>query len=53
MNHDGSVDQLDLTRAQRWYGTDNADCDINDDGEVNVADMILILNNFSKGILDD
>ena len=53
VNHDGSVDQLDLTRAQRWYGTDNADCDINDDGEVNVADMILILNNFSKGILDD
>ena len=53
VNRDGSVDQLDLTRAQRWYGTDNADCDINDDGEVNVADMILILNNFSKGILDD
>lgn len=48
VNHDGIVDQLDLTRAQRFYGTDNAICDVNHDGEVNITDLILILNHFTE-----
>ena len=38
------VIKLDVTRAQRYYGTDNATCDVNDDGQVDIADLILILN---------
>ena len=44
VNHDGVVNLLDVTRAQRYYGTDNATCDVNDDGQVDIADLILILN---------
>ena len=47
VNHDGVVNQLDLTRAQRHYGTADATCDVNSDGEVNIADLILILNHYS------
>ena len=47
VNHDGVVNQLDLTRAQRHYGSDDATCDVNGDGEVNIADLILILNHYS------
>lgn len=53
LNHDGVVDLLDLTRAQRWYGTADETCDVDNSGEVNITDMILILNHFTKGILDD
>lgn len=48
VNHDGVVNQLDLTRAQRWYGMDDTTCDVNADGEVNIADLILILNHYTK-----
>ena len=48
VNHDGVVNQLDLTRAQRYYGTDNAVCDVNKDGTVDINDLILILNNYTK-----
>ena len=48
VNHDGVVNQLDLTRAQRYYGTDNAICDVNKDGTVDINDIILILNNYTK-----
>ena len=48
VNHDGIVDQLDLTRAQRFYGTDDKVCDVNKDGEVNIGDLIMILNNFTE-----
>ena len=47
VNRDGVVNQLDVTRAQRFYGTDNAVCDVNGDGEVNIADLILILNHYT------
>ena len=50
VNRDGIVDMLDLTRAQRWFGTDDAICDVNDDGTVDVEDMILILNNYTVEI---
>ena len=48
VNQDGTVNQLDITRAQRSYGTANDLADVNDDGTVNIDDMILILNNYSK-----
>ena len=50
VNCDGSVDQLDITRAQRLYGQSGDDlgrADVNHNGEVNVDDLILILNNYS------
>lgn len=37
-----------MTRAQRYYGTDDAACDVDGSGEVNIADLILILNHYSK-----
>lgn len=46
VNHDGVVNLLDVTRAQRYYGEYNEVCDVNDDGEVNIADLVLILNNY-------
>jgi len=52
VNKDGTVNLLDMTRAQRYYGkTDkdegwNAHADVNRDGEVNVDDLVLILNNY-------
>ena len=48
VNQDGTVNQLDITRAQRFYGEFNDLADVNDDGEVNIDDLILILNNYSK-----
>ena len=48
VNQDGAVNLLDITRAQRWYGTDNATCDVNNDGVVDISDLILILNNYTK-----
>ena len=46
VNKDGVVDQLDLTRAQRYYGTNYADADVNNDRIVDINDLILILNNY-------
>jgi len=48
VNRDGVVNQLDMTRAQRYYGGSNADADVNDDGTVDMNDLILILNNFHE-----
>ena len=48
VNRDGVVNQLDLTRTQRYYGTDDAICDVDNNGTVDIADLILILNNYSK-----
>ena len=52
VNKDGIVDQLDITRAQRFYGlTEEADgwyarADVNGDKVVDIEDLILIANNF-------
>ena len=46
VNGDGVVNLLDMTRAQRWYDTDNAEADVNDDGTVDIEDLILIFRNF-------
>lgn len=46
VNHDGVVNLLDITRAQRYYGTNNTVCDVNHDGTVDISDLILILNNY-------
>ena len=35
-----------MTRAQRYYGEANEVCDVDDDGEVTIADLVLILNNY-------
>lgn len=51
VNHDGKVDQLDITTCQRWYQAKSgdsdwknaADCDVNDDNKVDIEDMIVIL----------
>jgi len=51
VNHDGVVDQLDLTRAQRFYGSDHDDADVNNDGSVDIDDLILILNNFHEDFM--
>ena len=48
VNRDGVVNQLDLTRAQRHYGTDDEICDVDNNGTVDIADLILILNNYTK-----
>ena len=54
VNQDGTVNQLDITRAQRAYGAVpgdanwNARADVNKDGVVDINDLILILNNYSK-----
>jgi hypothetical protein len=47
VNQDGTVNQLDITRAQRFFGQSNDLADVNDDGEVDVTDFVLILNNYS------
>ena len=54
VNEDGVVNLLDITRSQRYYGMREGDqgwyarADVNSDGTVDVSDLILILNNFSK-----
>ena len=49
VNEDGTVDQLDITRAQRLYGqATTTKADVDKDGEVTIDDLILILNNYSK-----
>ena len=54
VNQDGTVNQLDITRAQRAYGAVegdtnwNARADVNRDGVVDINDLILIMNNYSK-----
>ena len=54
VNQDGVVNQLDITRAQRAYGKSagdegwNALVDVNQDGTVDINDLILILNNYTK-----
>ena len=53
-NRDGVVNLLDITRAQRAYGTSagdanwNARADGNKDGVVDISDLILIANNYRK-----
>ena len=47
VNADGVVNLLDLTRAQRWYGTDHAEADVDGSGKVDLSDLVLILNNFA------
>jgi len=42
------VDQRDMTRAQRFYNTNNADADVNDDNLVDIVDLILILQNYHE-----
>ena len=47
VNKDGTVDARDITRAQRYYGSDFPDADIDKDGKVTINDLILILNHFT------
>ena len=47
VNRDGVVDQLDITRAQRHFGLQDSRCDVDTDGDVDIADLILILNNYT------
>ena len=54
VNQDGVVNQLDITRTQRAYGASEGDAywnplaDVNGDGTVDIADMILIVNHYSR-----
>ena len=54
VNQDGTVNQLDITRAQRAYGAVPGDAnwnvraDVNKDSVVDINDLILVLNNYSK-----
>lgn len=51
VNRDGKIDQLDITTCQRWYQARSGDadwataqvCDVNQDGTVDLEDMIAIL----------
>ncbi len=47
VNQDGVVNQLDITRAQRFFGIADEICDVTGDGTVNTADLIMILNNYT------
>jgi len=47
VNRDGVVNILDLTRAQRYYDTDNAIADFDGSGKVDIADLIMILNHYT------
>jgi len=51
VNKDGVVNLLDMTRAQRYYGSFHPDADVNDDNKVDIDDLILIFNNYS-GLFD-
>ena len=54
VNQDGVVNQLDITRTQRAYGASAGDAhwnplaDVDGNGTVDISDMILIVNNYSK-----
>jgi len=48
VNQDGTVNQLDITRAQRFFGKADDLADVDNSGEVDVTDFVLILNNYSK-----
>ncbi len=43
INHDGSVNGLDLTTILSAWGTDDASADLNDDGTVNGTDLTEVL----------
>lgn len=43
---DGKVDVVDLALITRYYGTSNADADLNGDGIVDDADIAIFLNGF-------
>lgn len=51
VNHDGKVDQLDITTCQRYYQTHSGDsdwnaasiCDVNGDSKVDIEDMTAVL----------
>ena len=47
INADGVVSLLDMTRAQRYFGEENPEADLNGDHTVDVQDLILILMNFT------
>jgi len=46
VNNDGVVNLLDVTRAQRWFGTTDPRGDITGDGWVTIEDLILIMQQF-------
>jgi len=54
VNRDGIVDQLDMTRAQRYFGLtlEDADwyeyADVDGSDSVDIEDLILILNNYHE-----
>ena len=48
VNKDGVVDQLDMTRCQRYYGKYHEDADVDADGDVDVTDVILILLHYNE-----
>ena len=48
VNQDGTVNQLDITRAQRFFGKSDDLADVDNSGEVDITDLVLILNNYSK-----
>lgn len=51
INHDGKVDQLDITTCQRYYQAHSGDsdwsaasnCDVNGDNRVDIEDMVAVL----------
>ena len=55
LNEDGVVDQLDITWAQQYYRAEQGDqnwdkaerCDFNQDGLIDIADFIQVLQNFT------
>lgn len=46
-NHDGVVNQLDVTKVQRHFGSYDPICDVDGSGTVDISDLILIVNNYS------
>ena len=48
LNRDQRIDILDLTRCAGAFGTADPDADINDDGVVNLFDLVLIGANFGQ-----
>jgi len=58
VNKDGVVDQRDMTRAQRYFGSTpdsenwNADADVDRNGEVDINDIVLILQQFNSAFAE-